>query len=420
MARDNAATPNSWHEAYLASVNTIEKVRTCLHGISADQNRTAREREDASQASAEIAPLHGQLGVAFAACNGGDPGAALQQGVPEQLQTLMAQAEAACSQSQSAPLLAAAKALTQGWEALAAYTGSAAPASSSVLRRGAYAIWVADKDGQIIDPPSDPRKRDRNPDPSNPAATDIYFIVEDPSALPPEEQTALQGEIDKVLRILQRLYLHGPLFNHERFRIYYVRLFRIAQLGLEENALTTIAASALAVLVTDLIDDEAGRVKNGHLKALGAYALKYSLPFALLYLIIGLSPDGFFVQALRAMAGDPPLLAAFALLWIGCFTGVWLAYGIRKTSISLTDLVTTDEDRLEPQIRLIFAGLLTMLLGIVLSLGLIELTVGTISLTEFDRAPMLAFLLGAICGISELVLPVSMANRAASLFSGIK
>ncbi len=292
----------------------------------------------------------------------------------------------------------------------------AAPAIPVAAPVGAYRVWLADDGGALIDPPGDDGAQPHQ-NPGKPEAVDIVFVVEAP---PPKEQAALQGEIDKVLGVVQRLYLRGAVRNPERFRIYYVRLFHIAQLGLQGNAQPDIAAAALAVVTADLLDDEAGRVKNAHLRALGVHALKFSLPFALLYLIIGLSPNGFFVAGLRDLAIDPPTLAAFALLWIGCFTGVWLAYGIRKAKVSLADLVTTDEDRLDPQIRLIFAGLLTMLLGILFTLGVFELKIGTVELTDIAARPMLAYLVGTLCGISELALPASVGNRAGALMSGLR
>lgn len=281
---------------------------------------------------------------------------------------------------------------------------------------GAYRVWLADESGSLIDPPGDDGVQPHQ-NPGKPDAVDIVFVVETP---PPKEQSALQGEIDKVLGVIQRLYLRSAVPNPERFRLYYVRLFHLAQLGLQGNAQPEIAAAALAVVTADLLDDEAGRVKNAHLRALGSHALKFSLPFALLYLVIGLSPNGFFAAGLRRLAIDPPTLAAFAVLWIGCFTGVWLAYGIRKAKVSLSDLVTTDDDRLEPQIRLVFAGLLTMLLGMLFTLGVIELKIGAVALTDIASRPMLAFVVGTFCGIGELVLPASVGNRAGAWVSGLR
>lgn len=73
------------------------------------------------------------------------------------------------------------------------------------------------------------------------------------------------------------------------------------------------------------------------------------------------------------------------------------------------------QERLAPHIRLLFAGLLTMLVGILLALKLIDLSIGAVSLTGITHSPLLAFIVGAFCGISELALPVSIGNRAGKL-----
>lgn len=409
---------------FIAAVAALEKIRAQLQKTLADEASTDEIKYQCSQILPLISTSQGRLGAAYYIRADQYINTPVGKIELEKIQKAVALVEASISQQDTVPLVDTLHSLVASWEGLlGAQTPNpepVPPTANTTKPSGAYSIWVADKDGKIIDPPSDPRNRDRHPDPFNPTATDIYFIVENPSSEIAKEQADLQGEIDKVLRAVQRLYLQAQVINQERFRIYYVRLFRIAQMGLEGDAAPAIAASALATVTADLIDDEAGRVKNGHLKALGAYALKYALPFAVFYAIIGWFPNGFIVLGLRALSCEPSVVSAFMLLWMGCFAGVWLAYGIRKTKISLTDLVTTDEDRLEPQIRLVFAGLLTMLLGMFLVLGAVDVTVGDISLTAIHKTPMLAFLIGAICGISELVLPASVGNRAANVFSSLK
>ena len=117
---------------------------------------------------------------------------------------------------------------------------------------------------------------------------------------------------------------------------------------------------------------------------------------------------------------EPVLMANFMLLWVGCFLGVWLSYGIRTTSFTLSDLTITDSDRLTPAIRLVFAGTLTMILGIIFAFPILEIKIGNFPITDFNTQPMLAFLLGCFCGISELVLPTTVAKRASDFISNIK
>jgi hypothetical protein len=140
----------------------------------------------------------------------------------------------------------------------------------------------------------------------------------------------------------------------------------------------------------------------------------------LLYVLLHLLPDSLLGPWLKDLDIDTHLLSCFLLLWIGCFAGVWLSYGIRKTTFSLADLTRSDDDRLEPQIRLVFAGLLTMLIGMLFALGLVELSVGSVSLTDITTSPLLAFLVGAFCGISELALPVSLGKQATRFIENVK
>ncbi|WP_041096858.1 hypothetical protein [Sulfuritalea hydrogenivorans] len=86
---------------------------------------------------------------------------------------------------------------------------------------------------------------------------------------------------------------------------------------------------------------------------------------------------------------------------------------------TIADLTVTDVDRLLPAIRLLFAGSLTMILGIMFMLGVVRISLGTYSITDFATNPTLAFLVGCICGISELLLPATIANRANGLLSKV-
>lgn len=286
--------------------------------------------------------------------------------------------------------------------------------------KGAYTIWVTDRNGQLLDL-RDVDHPDRVANPNLPEAEDIYYVVEGPPhPVPTVQQVDLQLNIDKVLRACQRLYLKSIPAYPEKFRIYYVRLFRIAQLGLETETSSGLANTVLASITSDLIEDEGATMKNGHLLKLGRYAAFYSAPALLIYVIASLVAPASAVSILTRLHIDASFLACFAILWTGCFIGVWLSYGIRKTKISLSDLTLSDGDYLAPHIRLLFAGLLTMIVGILLALHIVELKIGSISLTDITGSPMLAFLVGLFCGISEAALPASIGSRAATFIQTFK
>jgi hypothetical protein len=293
---------------------------------------------------------------------------------------------------------------------------------SIMATAGSYRIWTADGEGNLLDKP-DPADPAKNafPNPADLHAVDIYFGLDGAATQPPpKEQVDLQGELEKVLNVVRRLYLTNPAAPDTRFRRYYVRLFRLAQLGLEgKDASPEIAKNALATVTRDLVDDEAGNVKNGHMTALGLKALQLGAPFALAYVLLVLVDPAWLREWLLKMDVDPRTAANFMLLWIGCFLGVWLSYGIRTVTLGLSDLTMTDADRLHPRMRLLFAGALTMVLGQLFVMGVVEVKLGSYVVTTIASNAMLAFVVGVLCGISELALPAAASKRATAFVGDV-
>ncbi|HEX8603560.1 MAG TPA: hypothetical protein VF774_13015, partial [Pseudoduganella sp.] len=262
--------------------------------------------------------------------------------------------------------------------------GAAPQAAGSPRPRlaGSYRILAADADGNLLDATGADVPADTLPavpaDPSDRRAVEIFFGLVDTSTMPPREQMELQADVDRVLRVIQRLYPKDSPRRMTAFRIYYVRLFNVARIGLEgADAAPDLARLELAKLTADLLDDEGGNVKNAHLRVLGKYAALYCLPFLALYALVCLLRGGGFGAALILLHINPDWVAGFCMLWVGCFNGVWLSYGIRKVKIVLADLVVGDDDRMVPQIRLLFAGSLASALGLMFALGVIDVEIGT-------------------------------------------
>jgi hypothetical protein len=94
--------------------------------------------------------------------------------------------------------------------------------------------------------------------------------------------------------------------------------------------------------------------------------------------------------------------------------GVWLSFGHRKTVFQFDDLIVLEADHLEPKIRLIFAGLMTLLIGLFFFKKAITIEVGGVNTSQLGSDPIIALMLGAILGFSELVLGTKVAQRAAA------
>ncbi len=283
---------------------------------------------------------------------------------------------------------------------------------------GSYKIWTSDTNGQPLDTPTSDEPN-RRPNPNDERAIGIYFAVVSP---PPDDQAALQAEIDNVLTIATRLYLESEgNRNLLKFRRCYSRLFGLARVGLEgDDASPKLAKIALDRVSSDLIDDEGLRIKTRNLIALAKYALAFSVPFIIGYIALTLSTSSAVNEILGKLYIDRKTMANFMLLWVGCFAGVSLSYGTRTATFSLADLTSSSSDRLLPQARLLFIGSLTMLFGLLFVNGLVEIKVGGKSVTDIAKDPGYALLLGILFGMSEGVLPAAAAKKASALGDALK
>jgi len=247
-------------------------------------------------------------------------------------------------------------------------------------------------------------------------AISIHFEIDTSLADYPADQLDLKREIESVLQAVQTLYLdRNRVPTSERFGGYLAGLHQIALLGLVgSNAQPKVASHALAGMVTELLDTEGTALKQRGLSTLASLAFRFSFVLLLLYFMLRVGHASKAFAGLGSTLGiDPLILANFCLLWVGCFLGVVLSYGIRKTSLQLADFLRSDADRLLPGTRLLFAGALTMLIGMLLFFGAVEIKLGSFTTADLAAFPMAAFLIGAVCGISELALPNFLSERAA-------
>lgn len=99
--------------------------------------------------------------------------------------------------------------------------------------------------------------------------------------------------------------------------------------------------------------------------------------------------------------------------------GAWLSFGTRKVVLSFYDLIRLEDDQIEPGLRLIFTGLLTHILLLMVATGVLDITVGTFHAFGFFASASVAFLFGAICGLSEKALPTALSQRASSILEGV-
>lgn len=211
------------------------------------------------------------------------------------------------------------------------------------------------------------------------------------------EQLELKSQVEQVLTSIQIIFAK----DEKLFSSYFNQLLSLAQAGLVgDSAQPDVAMMALTSFKADIVAREAGRIKNQYMKTLGGQALA----FALVGLGFGLIP--YFVVGENA-------LSAFCVLWAGCMGGVWVSFGIRKTQMTFQDLSIPDGDLLQPSVRLVFAGVLTIFLGFVFVKGAISVDIAQLKSAEIASDFVTAAIFGFVCGVSELTLPAKVSQQTA-------
>jgi hypothetical protein len=221
------------------------------------------------------------------------------------------------------------------------------------------------------------------------ASSDVKFI--------PDDQSQLKDEIDKTLTTLRIIFPQGDA----RFEEYFQSVLSLGQAGLVGIAAQPVVAShQLSSLKNEITAREGGKIKNQYMKALGIRAAA----------IGGLTLMAALV--LRHYNPDLVMHSNFLFLWSGCMAGVWLSFGARKTFFRFEDLQIPEEDRLEPFVRLFFAGLLTLTIGLLFSIKAVEVHVGPVSSEQINDTVRVALLLGLLCGFSEQTLSLKVSQEA--------
>ncbi|MHC1701897.1 MAG: hypothetical protein AB9900_13155 [Humidesulfovibrio sp.] len=238
--------------------------------------------------------------------------------------------------------------------------------------------------------------------------TGINFQVNPEVDPTPEDQATLMIDIERVIATLNRLFpVGGPSFER-----YFEDVSSLASAGLVgPNAQPVTAARALQNLKDEILTNEAGVVKNKHLLELGYWALI----FAAAAVVLGLCFHGM-AQADWLPAVNTRRLGQFCYAFSGAMAGTWISYGYRKAQFTFEDLGKPEADYLWSSIRLIFTGLQTIIIGLLLVLEIVSISFGKISTADFGRSVEIAVVIGLLCGFSEQTLPSAIAKQASALF----
>ncbi len=229
---------------------------------------------------------------------------------------------------------------------------------------------------------------------------DINFCVE--KAECPQEQRELKSAVERALTVVKALYSHK---DDKKLTEAVAKLVSLSQVGLVgPNASPAIAMDALRALEADIVEREAGPIKNAYMRKLGFWAAILGGGTFASYLIMQAFPYLSFpqIQAKRNVL----------LVWTGCMAGTWASFATRKVSLAFSDLIALEEDRIEPQLRLLFTGTLTVILSLIFITGLADVQIGSFEASLLKSSGSVALLIGAFAGLAEKALPSAVLSRA--------
>jgi hypothetical protein len=181
------------------------------------------------------------------------------------------------------------------------------------------------------------------------------------------------------------------------------------------NAQPETAARALRNLKDEILINEAGVVKNRHLFELGYWALVFVACSVFLGLVFhGMAEKGWL------SAVNTRVLGKFCYAWAGAMAGAWVSYGYRKAQFTFEDLGRPEADYLWSSTRLIFTGIQTIIVGLLLVLAIVNISFGPVSTADFATSVEVAVLVGLLCGFSEQTLPSAIAKQASAFLQKVE
>lgn len=222
----------------------------------------------------------------------------------------------------------------------------------------------------------------------------------------PEDEADFVFEVQKTLTVIDVIFTS----QEQKFKHYFDQLLKLSQVALvPPMAQLKLAQKALAGLQQEIVEKESGKIKNNYLQKLGIRAFFLLMVAVVIRVILYFIPPGDITTSVIALS----------TIWMGCMVGVWLSFAIRKVKVPFYGLHILEEDRLEPVIRLVYAGILSIIVGFLLLRKGIIIEIGDISSAQIISDPLVAILFGAFLGIGEQTLGNTVSQKASKVIGDL-
>lgn len=211
----------------------------------------------------------------------------------------------------------------------------------------------------------------------------------------PIEQVNLYCSVEDVAKIIRSLRITEDNIKNE----YFNKLLTLTQSGLAgENAQPELAMASLEKLKSEIIVNEAGRIKNKYMIHLGLAGV---LMIAISLILLGIL-NFYHIY----------ILNRYICVFQGAMIGTWVSFGARKVELKFEELSVIEKDRLNPIIRLIFIGISSEILFLFITSDIISFKIGNIKSESLLYSMKLQYLLGVISGLLEYKVAIGVYNEA--------
>jgi hypothetical protein len=249
---------------------------------------------------------------------------------------------------------------------------------------------------------------------------DINFHIRSGIQDIPSDQVELKGEIERALVTLRVLLPLSDPIAKGKFSEYFAKLLSLSQVGLSLDVVyPSVSIAALRELKAEILDREAGQVKNRYMIRLGVRAFIFSVASVVIWALIMEAIDRSIISDATWWGRVAAKYRNFFAMWAAGMVGCWLSFGIRKVSMAFSDLANLEEDRVSPSIRLIFVGIMTVAVGLILSLEVVVIQIAGFDTKSILQSGATAALVGLLCGIGEMTLPSILGQRSVGFLKAV-
>jgi hypothetical protein len=234
--------------------------------------------------------------------------------------------------------------------------------------------------------------------------TGDLVVTADPSAPVPMPPKVVEF-LGKIVATDDQVADEKVVTDSGRRQRYAAEILSYAQTGLEYGDVDT-ASVALDWFQRRVTEQEGPFIRKRHLLATLGVAAVVGIPGAILAILL---PHLFPIPGV--FAGELDIVRAGLWLAVGNALGVTFFAFLRNTELKFDQLSKFDPANLDPWLRFGLVWTITLILALLLLPKLIVVQLGNTPLNNFAKEPLMAIIIGILCGYSD--------NTVSNMIAGV-